>query len=163
MQSPNYKWPKSIRSKLAYSQRDSFNSSPSTRIPSKSSATLSPIQSSFSIQSFNSSRVFPRFTKEKLPKFKQRTSRPLCSRLKLSVDHFIEVIEKTNIELEEDHKRILAKLPSIKKDPTITFNTDPKSFMHKLEKHPTRKQMNRVFDRIQQDLHRTATEVFLMG
>mmetsp|Transcript_3395 Transcript_3395/g.7018 ORF Transcript_3395/g.7018 Transcript_3395/m.7018 type:complete len:164 (+) Transcript_3395:460-951(+) len=163
MRSAGHIWHKPITSPTALSQRDSYCNSPSTRVSGFNSVSLSPTHSDTSLNCFSSLKEVPRYSKAKLPKFKRISKRALNTRLKLSMDRFLESVEETNIKLEQSKQQIMAKLPGIRKIPSLVFEPNLKTYIRKRDPIPKRRNMDQVYKKIQRDLHRVATEVCLMG
>jgi hypothetical protein len=94
-----------------------------------------------------------------VPKFSP-VSKKLSSKLQVSVERFLEEIDRSNLEFVAKHKEILTSLPKIRKS---TSQDKLRSFRKKKHVLPRRKEMASVFRNMQRDLHRIGTEVCLMG
>lgn len=147
-------------SKVSISQQESCSISPSVRRPERNSAVISPAGANSLLPSLNESRRERRlYSKAPVPKFSPEPKK-FRSRLHVSVEQFIEEIDRSNKQIEAKYKEILSSLPKIHKSKS---QDKLRSFRKKKHQLPRRKEMGLVFRKIQRDLNRVNTEVCLIG
>jgi hypothetical protein len=106
-------------------------------------------------------RIRSQYCKAKLPKFTAKAK--FSNRLKLSFDKLLADIDETSLQLEAKLRHRLANLPSIQKLSDEVLKPNLKGFTRKQVNVVRRHKREEVYKKLKRDLHRIATEVYLMG